>query len=196
MRIIDPASQKDAANRPRPHLDTATNGKIVWRNAGLRHEVLCSGPCKGAVPEAGAPVAVSRSANRPTRPTLTLSEVKFGVRTIAVLFVALGLLLGLAPSAVAVPVDAAAATDTTLSGGTLTQADGLAISPALDRDTKAERANGHEQVIDAAHGNQVQLHSIPTKKAGKLQVPDGGNTAVLLGIALVCLSRLRAKFKF
>ena len=46
----------------RAHLDTATNGKIVWRSAGLRHGVFCSGSRKGAVSEAGAPVAVSRCA--------------------------------------------------------------------------------------------------------------------------------------
>jgi len=44
------------------HLDTATNGKIVCRSAGLRHGVFCSASRKDAVPEAGAPVASSRCA--------------------------------------------------------------------------------------------------------------------------------------
>jgi len=47
-----------AASRRWAHLHTATIGKIVWRSAGLRHGFICSGSCKGAVPEAGAPVAV------------------------------------------------------------------------------------------------------------------------------------------
>ena len=43
-----------------PLLDTATNGEKVWRSAGLRHgrPVWCS--CKCAVPEADAPMVVSR----------------------------------------------------------------------------------------------------------------------------------------
>ena len=45
------------------HLDTATNGDIQWRSAGLRPGVSGSGSRKGAGPEAGAPVAVSRCAD-------------------------------------------------------------------------------------------------------------------------------------
>src|SRR6266566_2859834 len=130
------------------------------------------------------------------RPGLTLSEAMVGVRTNAVLFVAIGLLLGLAPSAVAVPFEVGAATDAALSGGTVTDSDGLAPSRAMDRYTETDRANFNGQVIGAPHGDLVQDHSIPPKKDAQLQVPDGGNTAVMLGIALVCLSRLRAKFKF
>src|SRR5436190_4241244 len=46
----------------RAHLDTATNGDIESRSAGLRPGVSGSGSRKGAGPEAGAPVAVSRCA--------------------------------------------------------------------------------------------------------------------------------------
>src|SRR5206468_10757033 len=44
------------------HLDTATNGDIEWRSAGLRPGVSGSGSRKGAGPEAGTPLAVSRCA--------------------------------------------------------------------------------------------------------------------------------------
>ena len=51
--------------RPGAHLDTATNGENEWRSAGLRHGASGLGSCKGAVPEAGVPVAVSSCARRP-----------------------------------------------------------------------------------------------------------------------------------
>ena len=41
------------------HLDTATIGEVGWRSVGLQPGISGSGSCKGAVPEAGAPVAVS-----------------------------------------------------------------------------------------------------------------------------------------
>src|SRR5213083_1362463 len=44
------------------YLATATNGEIGRWSAGLRPGVSGSGSCKGAGPEAGAPVAVSRCA--------------------------------------------------------------------------------------------------------------------------------------
>src|SRR5436309_2633829 len=40
------------------HLDIVTNGEIRLRSAGLRSGVPGSSSCKGAVPEAGAPVNV------------------------------------------------------------------------------------------------------------------------------------------
>src|SRR5437016_531972 len=46
----------------RAHPDTATSLEIVRWGACLRPGVSSLGLCKGAVPEAGAPVAVSRSA--------------------------------------------------------------------------------------------------------------------------------------
>ena len=47
------------AARMTAHLGTTTNGERDWRSAGLRHGSPASGSCKGAVPEAGAPVVVS-----------------------------------------------------------------------------------------------------------------------------------------
>ncbi len=44
------------------HLDTATNGEIQWWSASLGPVVSGPGLCQDAVPEAGAPVAVSRCA--------------------------------------------------------------------------------------------------------------------------------------
>src|SRR5207245_2881139 len=51
----------------RAHLDSATNGEIGWRSAGLRRGVSGSGSWKGAGPEAGAPVEVARCAQRARR---------------------------------------------------------------------------------------------------------------------------------
>jgi len=45
-------------------LDTATNRDIEWRSTGLRPGVSGSGSRKGAGPEAGAPVALSRCARQ------------------------------------------------------------------------------------------------------------------------------------
>jgi hypothetical protein len=58
-----PKSSGDAPLQTKwEHLDTATCGEIGRRSAGLRPGVYDSSPCKGAVPEAGAPVAASRCA--------------------------------------------------------------------------------------------------------------------------------------
>jgi hypothetical protein len=55
---------KNDVNREGAHLDTATSGENEWRSAGLRHGALARAQTRGAVPEAGVPVAVSRCAHR------------------------------------------------------------------------------------------------------------------------------------
>jgi len=64
-----------SAGRQKAHLNTATNAEIGrWRSAGLRSGVSGSGSFKGALPEAGAPVAVSRCATLDMRPRCTVAQ--------------------------------------------------------------------------------------------------------------------------
>ena len=68
-----PKSSGDAPLQTKwAHLDTATSGEIGRRSAGLRPGVYGSGLRKGAMPEAGAPVAVSCARRRVT---CSLAEV-------------------------------------------------------------------------------------------------------------------------
>ena len=56
------ASKIFAATLGRANLDTTANAEKDWRSAGLRHGGPAKVSCKGAVPEAGVPVVVSRRA--------------------------------------------------------------------------------------------------------------------------------------